>query len=134
MKTPQTNDSLAKAVACLGAVEVAPGQYAVPRGVNPWACCPTAALAAFDSYPDFSAWYEARGDVADAPSWWSPEQRFAWALDRKTGNKREAFDGTQDEGIKALSRLACHITNGLPRGRKRITADLTTGAEVPACD
>lgn len=131
MKTPQTNDSLSKAVADLGAKEVAPGKVAIqnkcdlgsfPSGT--WYVFPLSVI----SQPG-PIWF---GNGVPMPAWWNPEQRFAWALDRKTGNKREAFDGTQDEGIKALSRLACHITNGLPRGRKRITADLTTGAEVPA--
>jgi len=66
------------------------------------------------------------------PPWWDPEHRFAWALDRKTGNKREAFADSGDEGLKALSRIACHVRYGLPRGLKRITASLEDGSEVPA--
>ena len=89
-KTPQTNDSFSKAVACLGAKEVAPERYAVKDKDNGWVILNAAQTEAAYLEPDWCFMF------VRMPAWWKPEKRFAW------------------------------------RGPYMVTADLETGAEVPA--
>lgn len=105
MTTTAMNDSLAKAIAYLGAVEVAPGRYAWHREPEPsgWYVGPESALYV----PMLSLF-------AKMPAWWSPEQRFAWRMP----------DGR-------VVDLATHSFSE-KLGAQRITADLKTGAEVAA--
>lgn len=121
MKTPQTNDSLSKAIAYLGAVEVAPGRYAwhVPIG-GTWNVC---------TADDLLAGFTDAGEIfgVPMPAWWEPNQRFAR---RCTGG-----------GVAGM-RCGAIVSAFMGCGRfkycagyyERITADLETGAEVPACD
>lgn len=107
MKTPQTNDSLAKAIAYLGAVEVAPGRYAFRAfGEGPWKIAEH--LETWPINENSSPAYR-----VEMPAWWSPDQRFAW-------RDAKGFMYFHAERAKAYNAT------------ERITADLETGAEVPA--
>ena len=118
MKTPQTNDSLAKAIAYLGAVEVAPGRYAAKifdsSATGRWHLFPAERLKAIacDMDDPRVLWWPALRSV-EMPAWWSPDQRFAW-------RDAKGFMYFHAERAKAYNAT------------ERITADLTTGAEVPA--
>ena len=112
----RSTDSLTKAIAYLGAVEVAPGRYAFRISGQNWFVSTTNALeyyfAGFASDGERLEYLQARCETARMPIWWTPDQRFAW---------RSIVDGSfwKDPG---------NDTNV----RERIAADLETGAEVPA--
>lgn len=113
----QTNDALASAIAALGAVEVAPGRYAIPPTSDSyWR------MAAKDEMELFALskgvrriwWRQARLKM---PAWWSPERRYYM---RRKG---------ETTGVPIRS----------PEPHKQyqyafdiITASLETGEEVPA--
>jgi hypothetical protein len=118
-----STDSLARAIDYLGAVEVAPGRYAFEfKGRRPlatidpgWLSVSTGDLAQFQAQREFEeSDGRAYGELIDAavilPSWWSPGTRV---LNRCDACSSESFP--------------CH-----PFSIRVITADLETGAEVPA--
>ena len=117
------NDSLAKAIAYLGAREVPgnPGFYASQNllGIGWWTIPRdrVESLAVDILDPRVLSWPAL--DAAKMPAWWTPEQRFAWLNGAGNGERysteEEAFDHEWDQGAP-----------------ERITADLETGAEVPA--
>jgi len=59
------------------------------------------------------------------PTWWSPEQQFAWHVIHVETCVDDQYVATEEEA-SALARheAICHY--------ERVTADLATGAEVPA--
>lgn len=118
-----TNDSLAKAITYLGAVEVAPEKAAVKHGDH-WYIAPSSDL---DEYAN--ADHRSRAFIAATwkilPAWWSLEQRFAW----------RNLDGEHDNGERYTSFADARNDAAFDASRpltSRITADLDTGAEVPA--
>jgi len=119
--TTETNDSLTKAIALLGAVEVAPGRYAwqPPIGGWTWNICTTEDL--------LSGWPSRSGEIfgVPMPSWWSPSHRFAWlgpvdSLHPADRGDRHLYVSSPASRDESVSRY------------QRITASLETGAEVPA--
>ena len=136
----KTTDSLASAVASLGAVEVAPPVCSLrhDHGVTPcepdpgttryaWPSCESenwfvgddaALLHAHEPEPlDY-------GHFVMMPDWWSPERRFAR---RCTGRGVEGMRCGRI--VEAFEKCGCEYAMGY---YERITADLNTGAEIPA--
>ena len=123
-----TNDSLAKAIAHLGAVEVAPGRYAWHTKRFPYTS---------------GAWLTANSDyllevsydgveihekfATLMPEWWTPGQRFA-SFD---GDTLKATGSSKTAATLCDTRAEAPIY-GAPLPYRLITADLETGAEVPA--
>jgi hypothetical protein len=103
------SDTLQHAIEALGAVEVAPGRYAIIRKY----------LGGYETM----RWNEAKRSfehLAVMPAWWTPERRYAWRVDGANG---ESWRIAEDD----------YRQFGMPRGAtsQRITADLETGEEVP---
>lgn len=134
----KTTDSLASAVARLGAVEVAPGRYALrvelcPHGCDEYHChdepttCPgTNPRWVTMAERDLEPYKNGRRGVSYTamPSWWRPDSRFAWRLPKGSyGVATDKRFKTRDEA--EASAICGEIA-------ERITADLETGAEVPA--
>lgn len=110
------NDFLAKAVAALGAVEVAPGRFAFRAfGEGPWKIAEH--LETWPINENSSPAYR-----VEMPAWWSPNQRFAvvYAGPITAGQMTRAFASVKEAlAYKAFS------------DDRIITADLETGAEMP---
>ena len=123
MSAPQES-ALASAVACLGAVEVAPGRYAFADGWTGcgdgkrWLLVSSEGLACLPR-TGYHAWRSKW--TKPAPSWWTPDSRFAW---RVHGVSSPFVDRAEAERI---ARSYGHRTPPY-----RITADLETGEEVLA--
>jgi hypothetical protein len=119
----QTNDSLSKAIAYLGAVEVAPGRIAVPENGRWFIMNPHDVLIIAQDRPDVFT-----GTSIRMPAWFSPEQRFAWrfipAGAAVAGNDGAGVYTTQAEAERKKLFADDRI--------ERITADLETGEEVQA--
>lgn len=128
-----TNDALAKAIAYLDAVEVAPPsteppargeraftRYAVKSPNGRWHTFCEATLAKFAEGPLNHFRYQVTIGRAFAlmPSWWTPEQRFAW----RSNVTGFLLARNKDGSTRKRAPWTCY----------RITADLETGAEVPA--
>ena len=118
MTNQQTNDSLARSIESLGAVEVAPGRYAVPMGgldkPTSWALATAEQLAAREPMTSMKP-----QDYPRLPSWWSPERRFAIT----TGTLETFPDLEMAEAFRDLNYTSLdHI----------VTASLQTGEEIPA--
>lgn len=117
------NDSLAKAIAYLGAVEVAPGKFtAFKDGRGQWRGLKPEAfrvdpdrMGGRDVYYNYCRVYASFA----MPAWWSPEQRFAYRS-RTTGYVYPPFTGQGQDPASCYPAF------------ERITADLETGEEVPA--
>lgn len=119
------NDALARAIKELEAVEVTPGRYA--RVCNDcsehhgrWIVLSKGSV---ELYADdlakgktSSAWGSFKGEPVIMPDWWTPEHRFVWRVNE--------FGGTTHIVPMGEEPLAW---GGFPI---KITADLTTGAEV----
>jgi hypothetical protein len=117
-----TNDSLAKAIDYLGAFEVAPGQYVfLYQGASKpryyvFAAHELIALAE-DTYGDLTP----MSAGLPMPAWWTPERKYATDLgdgERDTYLSRETAEAFCKQFHDENARI--------------ITADLETGAEVPA--
>ncbi len=108
-----TKDALARAIAYLGAVEVAPDKFAVKTPGGRYRVFSATNLLLLPQSHDTDSgsgvpWM--RGPLM--PPLWTPERRFAWRYhDGETVPYIDGFD--DDSGA-------------------RITADLNTGKEVPA--
>ena len=126
MKTPQTNDSLAKAIAYIGAVEVAPGRYAFRAfGEGPWKIAEH--LETWPINENSSPAYR-----VEMPAWWSPNQRFAW---RETQSAYRGAVKDKEGGLVLIASPdfdADNVTRLRPPHWRRITASLQDGSEVPA--
>lgn len=130
MTNARTSDPLARAIAYLGAVEVAPGFYAYDdgRGGMDWKAYSVADTFAMR---DLGANFDLRHKAASVgawermskpsmmPAWWTPEKRFAWRYTDRV---------TIGAGLRYLQEPTRHREQF-----ERITADLTTGEEIPAC-
>ena len=125
MMSATSTDSLARAIEYLGAVEVAPGRYAVKDGerylVIDESDVPGLAFEFETGEPD----PDACAQVTEMPSWWSPEQRFAWR--NYIGANRWATTVERVESVPSAGDNPWPVLS-----RERITADLETGAEIPA--
>lgn len=139
-----TNASLSKAIAYLGAVEVTPGRYAftmLRRDHADWrnftACVSryewftvsADALAVYSSQ-EYSEAYWLQAYAKPMPAWWSPEQRIML----RCPSCRGLISRWPKEDAWKVDRCE-HCDNILiepDAGYERITADLQTGAEVPA--
>lgn len=134
-----TNDTLVKAIAYLGAVEVAPGLYArcEAPGSVPFEIIPEAILREYT--PERIARFGNRDrqfcGIVTMPSWWTPSQQFAWRAwmledvsgPNEIGSMRRRDLGTFsafDDEVRPLIERGAHW--------QRITANLETGEEVPA--
>ncbi len=152
--TATTNDSLAKAVAYLGAVEVAkieravdylgateiePDRYAyfelddlwhVVNGskLEPLAITLRSVSGSKAQIKAHRIWRAGHFDVT-MPAWWTPEQRFAWRIASNGPNVCKA-DRSDRYGSEAAAKREAHFIGGA--AVERITANLETGAEVPA--
>jgi hypothetical protein len=103
------NDALSKAVAYLGAVEVAPNKYALTWGKR-WYVTDAEGV----ELTRLLGGGEMIASIpTKMPAWWTPEQRFAW-------RDAKGFMYFHAERAKAYNAT------------ERITADLVSGAEVPA--
>jgi hypothetical protein len=114
-------DALANAIEHLGAVEVAPGRYARREApVVPYEIISEAILRQYA--PEAIATFGHRDrqfcGIVTMPPWWTPEQRFAW----RTSDGRRVVPDASQRTPGTMRKL----------GWERITADLQTGAEVPA--
>ena len=120
-----TNDSLSKAIAYLGAIEVAPGRYAIKS--------PTAGTWMITSADGLAAIHDAKAPVGKyqiMPAWWSPEQRIML----RCPSCRGLISRWPKEDAWKVDRCE-HCDNILiepDAGYERITADLATGEEIPA--
>ena len=107
-----SDTKLASAIDLLEAVEVASGRYAY-EGDGHWFIATAESLIRCQIDDEFGLDEHSTA----MPSWWSPEQRFAWRCD-DCGEICE----TQDD----LARVCT------TQSVSRITADLNTGQEIPA--
>ena len=124
-----TQNQFSKAIEYLGAVEVAPGRYAYQQNPSaPWRTFDSDALCnlALNLGPGgkgYGPWAFTL-EYAEMPAWWTPEQQFAWAFEyNDCGTIRRApgrFTDQTDAYFAGVGRVV------------KLTADLTTGAEVPA--
>jgi hypothetical protein len=111
---------LQSAIDRLGAVEVAPGRYALDDDETPksWYVATAQGLLWLDSEQRFPDDDEQVGVVRIKPKWWSPERRYAHidynGIHRSRGTKEDA----ERVWMAGPGRI--------------VTADLATGAEVPA--
>jgi hypothetical protein len=106
------DDSLARAVEYLGAVEVAPGRYAFRAfGEGPWKIADH--LETWPINENSTPAYR-----VEMPSWWSPEHR---TTERCPHGKLAA---------QACRYTACGMGENATEW-VRITADLATGEEIP---
>jgi hypothetical protein len=119
------NDPLTKAIALIGAVEVAPGRYAFPARTitrqpqntvtyEAWHVADKRALIEIIVH---AAALSTVGAV-EMPSWWSPEHRAVWR-----SGARLSFTTEKPADNRAWESGPPWI---------RFTASLETGAEVPA--
>jgi hypothetical protein len=133
----QATDSLARAIEILNAVEVAPGRYAYrDDATRRYYVSSEADLCRLAGYLDGAADDGATtGDAysrwcadtlsTEMPSWWSPQQRFAY----RATDACEVCAGFANQRPMEDPRDAADV----PESHwERITADLTTGEEVPA--
>jgi hypothetical protein len=126
--TAVTNDSPVKAIAHIGAVEVSPGRYAFEHRV--WLSDAHGDEAFYYlvdekglkderafAHPSSQLFFEwlRQYTVRVQPSWWTPEQRFAY----------RAPNG-------AIFSAIPYYVGYAAKYYERITADLETGAEVQA--
>ena len=125
--------ALERAITYLHAVEVAPGWYAVQDRIlrSTWYTVSADDLARV-GHPHgpasrFSlleaAWALDAQTLTEMPRWWRPERRFAWRIVASVRGEEA------DPGARYTQE-----PSGAPLGYRfeRITADLETGAEVPA--
>jgi hypothetical protein len=117
-----TTDSLQQAISHLGAVEVAPGRYAWQTKTQQthWVVTSAKDLERLSAYLDHERatdldWL-AQSDAVEMPAWWTPERRYA--VISKNG---VTCPGPSKELCRASG--ACALV---------VTADLSTGEEVPA--
>ena len=148
----KTTDPLASAVAYLGAVEVAPpspeppargdrafARYAMQSPSGRWHTFYGATLAKFAEGPLNHFRYQVTIGRAFVlmPSWWTPTDRFAWRVSDCDFPYRNGLLvrrlGEEFEGL-VLVKTPSGSNPWMERLRhlQRITADLETGAEVPA--
>lgn len=130
----QTN-SLDRAIAYLGAVEVAPGRYAL-RMQDFWATMDAETTrwladscqrylgtrdpnALDDTEALYDAWATLQTRAVKMPSWWKPERRYAWRINGETFADYRALKEAYPRRVPSGSV-------------QRITADLSTGKEIPA--
>lgn len=121
--------ALAKAIAYLGAVEVAQAGDktaggSIAKTTIYAAKSPTSGTYLCTDAPGLVAMVDASAkptDYAEMPSWWTPESRFAW---------RCGSIAFETENAARLYRRDLWPELDFPV--TRITADLETGAEVPA--
>jgi hypothetical protein len=130
------NDSLSKAIAYLGAVEVIdtradsapdadyPTVYAFPSqlpDVAPWRICDASTLVMLHEahlhYAKSHAFDIFVARTKKMPDWWTPEQRWTYKCP-----DCGVYAGEDPDASKKCSGAAW----------KRITADLQTGAEISA--
>lgn len=110
--TIATSDSLAKAIAYLGAVEVAPGRYAMTWGKR-WYVTDAEGV----ELTRLLGGGEMIAHIPTVmPSWWTPERRFALKFNGKILCVGDKADILQIKGPRDIL----------------VTADLETGQEVEA--
>ena len=113
MMSATSTDSLARAIDYLGAVVVAPGRVAWKEddADNFYTVAPLSAMQ-FDNSDEPMVDPD---KLTTMPSWWSPEQRFAL-----------------DEGPMVHVYATAEKARANAPESRVITADLETGAEIPA--
>ena len=134
MSNQTDTSALERAITYLGATEVAPGRYAYRDDATHRYYVVTADvmerlpqyLDAEDdshtaSHGGYSEWC-ADTQAVEMPAWWTPERREAWRMTCDGGHV-----GARDASERFAAWPAEHLTCS-----ERITADLETGAEVPA--
>jgi len=133
--------ALSKAIASLGAVEVAPGRYAVRPDLlgDRWRFTSEQALRVLGSALTLATrdersitsalWREHSGNLVYAPSWWSPEQRFAWKLTHGSSDVDNRRFESEGEAYHGMHSYTTTYARGI--SVERITADLESGEEIP---
>lgn len=136
MKAGAENAALAKAMQYLGAVEVAPGWYAFqgswPNEKRWFVTDETQIIDRLGrildkGYTPTTSWCYENFMGHMMPTWWSPEQRFA-SFD---GGKLKATGSTKAAATLCDTSAEAPVY-GAPLPYRVVTADLTTGEEVPA--
>lgn len=113
--------ALQNAIDYLGAKEVAPGYYAfLSPTLHRWCVFP-ATVFSHEKNPDGFVLNVVDEASKPMPSWWTPEQRFAWRCIDKVCAKVFLYPSA----TAGHDSVAGHYA-------KRITADLNTGEEIPA--
>jgi hypothetical protein len=116
------NDSLAKAVAHLGAVEVAPGRYAW-KTERHWYSEGAYSLETYGK-ENLIPFDYAHKDFVRMPPWWTPQTQYAWR--NYIGANRWVTTVERVESVPSAGENPWPVLS-----RERITADLATGEEVP---
>lgn len=129
--TYTTHDALARVIDYLGAVEVAPGRYAVPMGSLGNPPCYQIATATQIAYREVGS---ACSFWPKMPQWWTPERQFAWlcwVLDDVSGPNEMGKLAKREIGT--LTDYDGEVAPLIARGAHAdcITVDLSTGEEVP---
>ena len=115
------SDALKRALEYLGAVEVAPGRYAAKLGER-WHTFTESRLT--ERVRD--GW-RTHGNYQPMPSWWTPEQRFAW---RVKGSNVRLVCADLNSAMKARENPLGGLERFAHNYYEHITASLETGAEI----
>jgi hypothetical protein len=123
-----TQDALARAIDYLGATDLGNGRHAFTDGPS-WCIGTERTLSVLGRRllhaGNIAMWGktpEQHATLFKMPSWWTPEQQFAWRIMNARGEEA-------DPGVRYTQE-----PSGAPLGFRfeRLTVDLTTGEEIAA--